>query len=157
VFPGLEKEYVVTDQRPASTEEFMTIDNAKKTASQCRHYAMCKIDYLGTGLCPSDPKKHYVAYYPQGRMDFYDALTSGLIPVTEALLDIADACILCGICDKQCHFVTGLRPVEVMRALKERVAEHRKNGGAVFRRFSSGEGRGSRPSPKNRGGELGGQ
>ena len=25
-----------------------------RTASQCRHYAMCKIDYLGTGLAERD-------------------------------------------------------------------------------------------------------
>ncbi len=25
--------------------------DALKTAKNCRHYAMCKIDFLGTGLC----------------------------------------------------------------------------------------------------------
>ncbi|MGZ3595845.1 MAG: hypothetical protein ACXWMV_11165, partial [Syntrophales bacterium] len=79
---------------------------AKRMAEQCRHYAMCKIDYLGTGVCASGQEKHYVSYYPQGRMDIYAALAAGLIPVTEALIDIADACDLCGICDKQCHFYT---------------------------------------------------
>jgi hypothetical protein len=98
--------------------------NAHKTAAQCRHYAMCKIDYLGTGLCPSGPKNHYVTYYPQGRMDLYRALAENLIPVTEALVDAAETCTLCGICDKQCHFVTGIRPREVMKALKDHVRKH---------------------------------
>lgn len=101
------------------------------TARQCRHYAMCKIDYLETGLCPSGPQKHFVAYYPQGRMDIYAALRNDQIPLTEGLIDIADTCTLCGICNKQCHFVTGLRPLAVMRALKDDVAALQKSGRPV--------------------------
>jgi len=103
-------------------------DDPFKTASQCRHYSMCKIDYLETGLCPSGPKKHYVAYYPQGRMDIYAALRRSLIPLTEGLIDVADTCSLCGICDKQCHFVTGMRPMTVMKALKGEVEVLKKKG-----------------------------
>jgi hypothetical protein len=103
-------------------------DDPLTTALQCRHYAMCKIDYLETGLCPSGPEKHYVAYYPQGRMDIYAALKQNLIPLTEGLIDIADTCSLCGICDKQCHFATGLRPLPVMRALKAEVEALRQSG-----------------------------
>lgn len=109
----------------------MTKD-ASKIAAQCRHYAMCKIDYLDTGLCPSGAKKHYVAYYPQGRMDIYDALINNNIPVTQRLVDIVETCNLCGICDKQCHFITGLRPLTVMDALKKQVADHLNRGNQVF-------------------------
>ena len=108
-------------------------EEAKKTAGQCRHYAMCKIDFLGTGICPSGPEKHYVSYYPQGRMDLCHALAENLVPVTEALLDIADTCDLCGICDKQCHFVTGMRPTIAMKALKGYVEEHRREKRAVVK------------------------
>ncbi|MGZ6225563.1 MAG: FAD-binding protein [Syntrophales bacterium] len=104
---------------------------AKRMAEQCRHYAMCKIDYLGTGVCASGQEKHYVSYYPQGRMDIYAALAAGLIPVTEALIDIADACDLCGICDKQCHFYTEMKPSLVMAALKDYIEAHRKQGGKI--------------------------
>lgn len=97
-------------------------DEPMKTATQCRHYAMCKIDFLETGLCPSGPEKHFVAYYPQGRMDIYAALKRKQIPLTKDLIDIADTCTLCGICDKQCHFATGMRPEKVMEALKSEVA-----------------------------------
>jgi hypothetical protein len=103
-------------------------DDPLKTARQCRHYAMCKIDYLETGLCPSGPQKHFVAYYPQGRMDIYAALRNDQIPLTEGLIDIADTCSLCGICNKQCHFATGMRPLAVMKALKAEVATLQKNG-----------------------------
>ncbi len=106
---------------------------ARASAAQCRHYAMCKIDYLGTGLCPSGPKKHFVTYYPQGRMDLYRGLAEGLIPVTEALLEAADTCTICGICDAQCHFVTGLQPTSVMRALKVYVEDHRREKRPVVR------------------------
>jgi len=104
-------------------------DDILKTASQCRHYAMCKIDYLGTGLCPPGKRYHYVSYYPQGRMDLYAALAENLIPVTEGLVHIAETCTLCGVCDLQCHFVTGLRPLKVMKALKDRVEDYLKAGG----------------------------
>jgi len=94
---------------------------AAAIAAQCRHYAMCKIDFLGTGLCPPGTTNHYVSYYPQGRMDLYDALAKNLVSVTERLVDIAKTCTLCGICDKQCHFITELRPMKVMKALKDYV------------------------------------
>lgn len=102
----------------------MITKEAAAIAAQCRHYAMCKIDFLGTGLCPSGPANHYVSYYPQGRMDLYDALAKNQVPVTERLVDIAETCTLCGICDKQCHFVTELRPMKVMKALKDYLTEY---------------------------------
>ncbi len=92
-----------------------------RTAARCRHYAMCKIDFLGIGLCRSGMKHGFVSYYPQGRMDLYHALSDGRIPVTPRLKEIADTCDLCGNCDKQCYFVTELRIGSVMRALKESV------------------------------------
>ena len=78
------------------------MDEVTRTAAQCRHYAMCKIDFLDTGLCASGPAKGYVAYYPQGRMDIYAALAQGVIPVTPGLVDIAETCTLCGKCVQAC-------------------------------------------------------
>jgi hypothetical protein len=101
----------------------LTEDNYK-TASNCRHYAMCKIDYLGTGLCASGPDRGFVTFYPQGRMDLFKALKDGTVPVTPAAVEAADTCTLCGICDKQCYFVTQLRPVKVMKELKKFIADH---------------------------------
>lgn len=106
-------------------------EGAKKMAEQCRHYAMCKIDFLQTGVCASGQARHYVSYYPQGRMDLYAALAAGVIPITEALVDIADTCDLCGRCDKQCHFYTGMRPSKVMAALKDYIHAFRKEGGSI--------------------------
>jgi hypothetical protein len=106
---------------------------ARAAAAQCRHYAMCKIDYLGTGICPSGPEKGFVTYYPQGRMDLYRGLAEGRIPVTAGLVDAADTCTMCGLCDIQCHFVTGLRPTGVMRALKDHVSDYVGSGGEVAR------------------------
>ncbi len=107
------------------------VPEARAAAARCRHYAMCKIDYLGTGLCPSGPEKGFVTYYPQGRMDLYRGLAEGRIPVTEGLVDAAATCTMCGRCDIQCHFVTGLRPTGVMRALKDHVADHLRGGGEI--------------------------
>jgi len=102
----------------------MALEEASRIAAQCRHYAMCKIDFLDTGLCKPGADNHYVSYYPQGRMDIYHALAEGQIPVTERLVDIAETCNLCGICDKQCYFVTELRILKVMEALKGYVEDH---------------------------------
>ncbi len=99
-------------------------EKAYRTASNCRHYAMCKIDYLGTGLCASGPERGFVTFYPQGRMDLYKALVDGTVPVTPAAVEAAATCTLCGICDRQCCFVTELRPQSVMHALKEHIAGH---------------------------------
>ncbi len=104
----------------------LMMNELRRTAGQCRHYAMCKIDFLGTGVCPAGKDHHYVAYYPQGRMDLYAALHDGKLELTPALTEIADSCTLCGACDPQCHFVSGLRPLKVMQALKTRVKELRE-------------------------------
>lgn len=107
------------------------MDEPLKTAKSCRHYAMCKIDFLGNGVCASGPAKKYVSYYPQGRMDLYAALAEQRIRVTEKAVEIADTCDLCGRCDYQCSFVTGMRPSRVMEALKLHVAAHVEAGGAI--------------------------
>ena len=109
------------------------MDDVLKTAKNCRHYAMCKIDFLGSGVCASGLEKHYVSYYPEGRMDLYAALAEHKIPVTEKCLDIAASCDLCGKCDYQCYFVTELRPSRVMAALKDLVAAHVQGGGQVLK------------------------
>jgi hypothetical protein len=63
-------------------------------------------------------------------MDLYAALAARLVPVTDELVRIAETCTLCGVCDLQCHFVTGLRPLRVMKALKDRVEDYLKSGGS---------------------------
>ena len=120
------------------TTEQMT---PERTASYCRHYAMCKIDFLGNGLCEPGSNYQFVSYFPQGRMDLYAALQNGTIPLTPEALHIADTCTLCGKCDYPCHFVTEMRPMEVMKALKQYVAEYRhlaedsENGDPLFQRL----------------------
>ncbi|MCF8105877.1 MAG: DNA-processing protein DprA [Desulfohalobiaceae bacterium] len=46
----------------------MFSEEIRQTAAQCRHYAMCKIDFLDTGICASGRENHYVSHFPQGRM-----------------------------------------------------------------------------------------
>ncbi len=104
---------------------------ALKTAKNCRHYAMCKVDFLGTGVCPSGREKHYVSFYPEGRMDLYAAVADNTIPVTEKCIEIADSCSLCGRCDYQCYFVHEMRPTIVMKALKEFIAAYLNSGGKI--------------------------
>lgn len=104
---------------------------ALKIAKNCRHYAMCKVDFLGSGVCASGLEKQYVSFYPEGRMDLYAAVAENMIPVTEKCVEIADSCNLCGRCDYQCYFVNEMRPTIVMKALKEFVARFLKTGGEI--------------------------
>lgn len=91
-------------------------------ATKGTHCGMCRIDFLGTGLCPSGKKHGYLAYWPQGRMELIKHLADGTIQPTEKLIEIAESCSLCGICDKQCNFATQLRPEKVAQAIKDYVA-----------------------------------
>jgi len=102
-----------------------------KTAKNCRHYAMCKIDFLDSGVCASGLEKHFVSFYPQGRMILYEALAENKISVTEKCVEIADSCDLCGKCDYQCYFLNEMRPTKVMGALKNHVETYIKNGGEI--------------------------
>ena len=51
----------------------MEMGKVKSIAERCPHFGMCKIDFLGTGVCPSGTKYKYVSYYPQGRMEIVNA------------------------------------------------------------------------------------
>ncbi len=108
------------------------MDDVLKTAKNCRHFAMCKIDFLGKGVCASGLEKHYVSFYPEGRMDLYAAIVENTIPITEKCLEIADSCNLCGKCDYQCYFVNEMRPSKVMKALKDHVRAYLKRGGKII-------------------------
>jgi hypothetical protein len=99
----------------------MAEKNAIQIAQKETHCGMCRIDYLGTGLCPSGKKHGFIAYWPQGRMEIYKALHTGALQPTKKLIEITDSCTLCGICDKQCSFITNRRPSKVHEALKEYV------------------------------------
>src|SRR5664280_808843 len=105
--------------------------DALKTAKNCRHFAMCKVDYIGSGVCASGLEKQYVSFYPEGRMDLYAALAENIIPITEKCIEIADGCNLCGKCDYQCYFINEMRPTIVMKALKKLVAAYLKSGGKI--------------------------
>src|SRR6056297_3065946 len=101
------------------------------TARRCRHYAMCKVGFLGTGICPSGTKNHIVSFYPQGMMDITAAVLENKIPVTTGIVEVANECILCGICDTQCHFVTELRPFGVFQKLKRYVEDYLQSNDPV--------------------------
>ena len=112
-------------------DELVKINTPYETARNCRHYAMCKIDFLGSGVCKSGIEKHFVSFYPQGRMILYEALAENKIPVTEKCIEIADSCDLCGKCDYQCYFLNEMRPTKVMEALKNHVESFIKKGGKI--------------------------
>src|SRR5664279_2788721 len=107
------------------------MNESLKTAKNCTHYAMCKIDFLGSGVCSSGLEKHFVSFYPQGRMILYESLADNKITVTEKCVEIADSCNMCGKCDYQCYFLNEMRPTKVKEALKNHVETYIKEGGKI--------------------------
>jgi UDP-N-acetylenolpyruvoylglucosamine reductase len=101
--------------------EKISFKDAVEIAKKGTHCGMCRFDFLGSGVCPAGRKKGFLAYWPQGRMEIVKQLDSGRVKPTEKLKDIVDSCNLCGFCDKQCNFITQLRPEKVAKALKEYV------------------------------------
>ena len=99
----------------------MTLNDALEIAKKGTHCGMCKINFLGIGVCPAGKKHAYVAYWPEGRMEIVQALASGRVKPTEKLVDIVNSCTNCGICDRQCNFITHLRPEKVQDELKKYV------------------------------------
>jgi FAD/FMN-containing dehydrogenase len=101
--------------------EFQNLDSAIETAEKATHCGMCRIDFLETGLCPAGVKHGFAAYWPDGRMELLLALKRNELKPTEKLVEIVNSCDLCGRCDRQCHFITNLRPSKVQEALKNLV------------------------------------
>ena len=101
--------------------EKISFKDAVEIAKKGTHCGMCRFDFLGSGVCPAGRKKGFLTYWPQGRMEIVKQLDSGRVKPTEKLKDIVDSCNLCGFCDKQCNFITQLRPEKVAKALKEYV------------------------------------
>ncbi len=95
------------------------MDSAIRIAEKATHCGMCRIDFLETGLCSAGVKNGFAAYWPDGRMELLLALTRNELQPTEKLFDIVKSCDMCGRCDKQCHFITNLRPSKVQEALKD--------------------------------------
>ena len=94
------------------------MDSAIEIAEKASHCGMCRIDFLETGLCPAGVKNGFAAYWPDGRMELLLALTRHELKPTKKLVDVVKSCDMCGRCDKQCHFITHLRPSKVQEALK---------------------------------------
>jgi hypothetical protein len=99
----------------------MMNDQAFSIATKATHCGMCKIDFLGTGLCPSGKKYGFASYWPEGRMELMKAIHEKTITPTKKLLEIVDSCTMCGVCDRQCYFITNLRPSVVQQGLRDYV------------------------------------
>ncbi|UCH94845.1 MAG: FAD-binding protein [Candidatus Aminicenantes bacterium] len=103
-----------------------TLRHMVNEAKKCPGIGLCKLDFLDTGICPAGTAFKYVAYYPEGRLRLFRHLVEGRLPLTPKLVEIAESCQLCGICDKQCYYQVEIRVHEIMKALKQLVAEKKE-------------------------------
>lgn len=99
----------------------MKLSDVLETTKKEPHCGLCKIDFLDTGVCSAGKKHGFVAYWPEGRMELARALAEQEVEPTEALLDVVNSCTLCGICDRQCTFITQRRPTKAQQALQDYV------------------------------------
>lgn len=90
-----------------------------KIAERCPGFGMCRTDFLHTGVCPPGKKYQYASFFPQGRMQVITALERGEIPITETVYTLATSCTECGVCDKQCYFISELQPLKAFVLFKE--------------------------------------
>jgi len=97
----------------------MKLSEVLETTRREPHCGLCKIDFLGTNVCSAGKKHGFVAYWPEGRMELARAFAEKEVEPTEALRDIVNSCNMCGICDRQCYFVTQRRPTQAQQALQE--------------------------------------
>src|SRR4030042_5825882 len=96
----------------------MNLSDVLETTKKEPHCGLCKIDFLGTGVCSAGKKHGFVAYWPEGRMELARALAEHEVEPTEALRDIVESCNLCGVCDRTWYFVTQRRPTQAQHACK---------------------------------------
>ena len=120
------------------------MDDALTTAKSCRHYAMCKIDFLGSGVCPSGPGARLRQLLSAGTHGPLSPRWPRADPGHRKAVEIAETCDLCGKCDYQCYFVTEMRPSRVMTGAE---GSCRRRHLALGRRRRAGA-RG-RPAPGN--------
>ncbi len=99
----------------------MNLSDVLDITKQEPHCGLCKIDFLDTGICQAGKKHGFVAYWPEGRMELARALAEHEVEPTETLIDIVNSCNLCGICDRQCTFITQRRPTKAQHALQDYV------------------------------------
>ncbi|VVB59984.1 D-lactate dehydrogenase (acceptor) [uncultured archaeon] len=99
----------------------MNLSDVLETTKKEPHCGLCKIDFLGTGVCSAGKKHGFVAYWPEGRMELARALAENEVEPSVALLDVVNSCNLCGVCDRQCYFITQRRPTKAQQALKDYV------------------------------------
>ena len=116
----------MTSKNILKTEK-IDFSEAVEIAKKATHCGMCTVDFLGTGLCSAGKDNGFVAYWPAGRMEIIKAINDGRLKPTEKLIDIVQSCTHCGICDKQCNFITHLRPEKVQYALEEYINNLDKN------------------------------
>jgi len=111
----------------------MTLENYRYDATYCPRCSNCKwIDhvYMKSSrfamICPSSARYLFDTYSAQGRMDLALALLDGHLGWGPKVLDAIYKCTLCGACDTMCKRNIDLEILEVLKGLREKVFEERK-------------------------------
>lgn len=111
----------------------MALENYRYDAEYCPRCSNCKwVDHVYmkshrfATICPSSARYFFDAYSAQGRMDLALALLNGNVGYSPTVLDVIYKCTLCGACDTMCKRNIDLEILEVLKGLREKIFQGRK-------------------------------
>ncbi|MHA2003907.1 MAG: (Fe-S)-binding protein [Candidatus Thorarchaeota archaeon] len=109
----------------------VTLDELRKINARCIHCRACQYAYSGepdkegeteeyTGMlqgCPAGIYYGWEGYFNSGKQWMARAFLNGELPASKELLEVAEACTTCGMCETQCpNYIDTVHVTEALRA-----------------------------------------
>jgi heterodisulfide reductase subunit D len=111
--------------------DMVTLDELRKINARCIHCRACQYAYSGepdkegeteeyTGMlqgCPAGIYYGWEGYFNSGKQWMARAFLNGELPASKELLEVAEACTTCGMCETQCpNYIDTVHVTEALRA-----------------------------------------
>ncbi|MFX1262178.1 MAG: (Fe-S)-binding protein [Promethearchaeota archaeon] len=109
----------------------VTLEELRKINARCIHCRACQYAYSGepdkegeteeyTGMlqgCPAGIYFGWEGYFNSGKQWMARAFLNGELPASKELLEVAEACTTCGMCETQCpNYIDTVHVTEALRA-----------------------------------------
>ena len=131
--------------------EMTSLENLRSVNARCIHCRACQYAYSGepdkegkdetyTGMlqgCPAGLYFGWEGYFNSGKQWMARAFLNGELPASRELLEVAEACTTCGMCETQCpNYIDTVHVTEELRAAiieagVEPLDKHKKFGEMV--------------------------
>jgi heterodisulfide reductase subunit D len=111
--------------------DMVTLEELRKINARCIHCRACQYAYSGepdkegeteeyTGMlqgCPAGIYFGWEGYFNSGKQWMARAFLNGELPASKELLEVAEACTTCGMCETQCpNYIDTVHVTEALRA-----------------------------------------